>query len=101
VLLSIDVSGKAAGLTYGYSLQPFLDEDDTFAALSVGHPLFLQGQYFKGIEMVMNKLEGTLIRRSKRAKKDPARFQEEEAAEGTGELLERIRSRHRQKERKL
>ena len=101
ILLSIDVSGKAAGLTYGYSLHPFLDEDDTFTALSVGHPLFLQGQYFKGIEVVMNKLERTLIRRSKRAKKDPARFEEEEASEGTGELLERIRSRHRQKERKL
>lgn len=101
ILLSIDVSGKAAGLTYGYALHPFLDEDDTFGALSVGHPHFLQGQYFKGIETVMHRLEKTLIRRSKRAKKDPARYQEEQSTEGTGELLERIRSRHRQKERKL
>ncbi|MGJ8724564.1 MAG: hypothetical protein ACSHYB_08405 [Roseibacillus sp.] len=101
VLLSIDVSGKAAGLTYGYALHPFLDEDDTFAALSVGHPLFLQGQYFKGIEIVLKKVESTLVRRSKRAKKDPAKYQDEQPTEGTGELLERIRSRHRQKERKL
>lgn len=101
VLLAIDVSGKAAGLTYGYSLHPFLDEDDTFSALSVGHPLFLQGQYYKGIETVMRRLERTLIRRSKRARKDPSGFQEEESTEGTGELLERIRSRHRQRESKL
>lgn len=101
ILLSLDVAGKAAGLTYGYSLHSFLEEDDTFAALSAGHPFFLQGQYFRGIEIVMKKLEGTLIRRSKRARKDPSRFQEEEASEATGELLERIRSRHQQKARKL
>lgn len=101
ILLAIDVSGKAAGITYGYALHPFLDEDDTFAALSVGHPLFLQGQYLKGTEIVMRKLEGTLIRRAKRAQKDPSRYQEEQLTEGTGELLERIRSRHRQKERQL
>ncbi len=101
ILLTIDVSGKAAGLTYGYALHPFLDEDDTFAALSVGHPLFLQGQYLKGTEMVMRKLRSTLIRRSKWANKDPSRYQEEQSSEGTGELLERIRSRHRQKERRL
>ena len=101
ILLCVDVSGKAAGITYGYALHPFLNEDDTFSALSVGHPLFLQGQYYKGIEIVLRKLESTLVRRSKRAKKDPTRFQEEKPAEGTGELLERIRSRHRQKERKL
>lgn len=101
VLLSIDVSGKAAGLTYGYSLHPFLDEDDTFSALSIGHPYFLQGQYYKGIENVLRKLDRTLARRAKRAKKDPSRYQEELPSEGTGELLERIRSRHRQKERKL
>lgn len=101
LLLSIDVSGKAAGLTYGYALHPFLNEDDTFSALSVGHPLFLQGQYYKGIEIVLKKLERTLVRRSRRARKDPSRFQEEQSSEGTGELLERIRSRHRQKEGKL
>lgn len=101
ILLAIDVSGKAAGVTYGYALHPFLDEDDTFAALSVGHPFFLQGLYYKGIEAVMKKLERVLVRRAKRARKDPSRYQEEESTEGTGELLERIRSRHRQKEGKL
>ena len=100
ILLSIDVNGKAAGITYGYNLHPFLDEDDTFAALSAGHPLFLQGLYFKGIEAVMQKIERILIRRSKKAHKDPSLFQEE-STEDTGELLERIRSRHRQKESKL
>ena len=34
ILLSVDVAGKSAGITYGYALQPFLDEEVTFKALS-------------------------------------------------------------------
>lgn len=101
ILLSIDVAGKAAGLSFGYALAPFLDEDDTFSALSGGHPFFLQGQYLKGIEMVMKKLDAILRRRAKKAKKEPALFAEDPPVEeATGELLERIRSRHRQKSKK-
>jgi len=97
ILLSVDVAGKAAGLSYGYALQPFLDEEDTFAALSAGHPFFLQGQYLKGIEMVMKKLEAILRRRSKKANKGSLDLEEEPVVEeGAGELLERIRSRHQQ-----
>lgn len=97
ILLTIDVAGKAAGLTYGYSLQPFLSEEETFAALSVGHPHFLQGHYFRGIEAVMQKLTATLRRRSKRAKREPERFEVGGKNAEAEELLQRIRSRHRQK----
>ena len=100
ILLSVDVAGKAAGLSYGYALHPFLDEDDTFAALSAGHPFFLQGQYFKGIEMVIKKLDSILRRRSKKAGKGAVEYEEEPTVEeGAGELLERIRSRHKQQKK--
>ncbi|MBK1834965.1 hypothetical protein [Roseibacillus ishigakijimensis] len=83
ILLTLDVAGKSAGLSYGYGLQPFLKEKDTFAALSCGHPLFLQGQYLRGIEMVLQRLEAILVRQSKRAAKNPAAFQETSLEQAT------------------
>lgn len=94
ILLCVDVSGKAAGLSYGYTLHPFLNEDDTFGALSSGHPFFLQGQYLQGIDAVMRKLAGTLKRRSKKAKRDPSRFEEAPSPAAAGHLLEKIRSQN-------
>lgn len=94
LLLCVDVSGKAAGLSYGYSLHPFLTEEDTFGVLSAGHPFFLQGEYLEGIEAVMRKLSAKLKRRSKRAKRDPASFEESPSPVAAGQLLEKIRSRH-------
>lgn len=101
ILLTLDVAGKAGVLTYGYGLLPFLDEDVTFHALSAGHPLFLQGMYFRGIEMVMKKIEGALKKRSKRAMKEPMGEEYGAKDERTDELLQRIRSRHRQRVEKI
>lgn len=94
ILLCVDVSGKAAGLSYGYMVHPFLKEEDTFNALSSGHPFFLQGQYLQGIDATMRKLTTTLRRRSKKAKRDPSRFEETPSPVAAGQLLEKIRSNH-------
>jgi uncharacterized membrane protein YgcG len=95
ILLCVDVAGKAAGLSYGYGLQPFIDEEATFTALSAGHPFLIQGQYLQGIEAVMRRLSTTLKRRSRKVQKDPERFTEQRPPEENGPLLERIRSGHR------
>jgi uncharacterized membrane protein YgcG len=95
IVLCVDVAGKAAGLSYGYRLQPFIDEEVTFAALSVGHPFLLQGQYLQGMEAVMRRLEATLKRRSRRAQKDPGRFEGSQSHGAADELLGRIRSGNR------
>ena len=101
IRLTLDVAGKAAGLTYGYAVQPFFEDDDTFCALSAAHPHFLQGHYHKGIETVLQKMTKLLAARSRRARKDPSYYQPEEIGEDNGELLERIRSRHRRKKQKI
>lgn len=91
ILIVVDVNAKNAGITFGYALLPYLDEDSAFAALAAGHPSFLQGHYLEAIATVIQKLEGTLIKGWKKVKKDP----ESILAEGgqnpkrVGELLQR------------
>lgn len=99
ILLSVDVGGKSAGMSFGYRLQPFLDDDLTFRALSAAHPFFLQGQYLKAIDVVVNRTAKILRKEAKRARKDPEALQAQsgEASEMAGEVLERIRANHRKK----
>ncbi|MFP6898863.1 MAG: hypothetical protein VCA38_19890 [Roseibacillus sp.] len=97
ILLSIDVSGKAAGITFGYALQPFLDDEVTFKALSAAHPYFLQGQWLRASEVVVKRITKTLAKQARRAKRDPEAFEpaHQPETEGVGEILERIRANHR------
>ncbi len=71
ILIVVDVNGKSAAITYGYALMPYLDEDSTFAALSAGHPLFLQSNYLAALTAVVRKLEKTLIKGWRRVRRDP------------------------------
>lgn len=103
VLLSVDVGGKSAGISFGYALQPYLDDDITFRALSAAHPYFLQEQYLKAMEVVVERLGKTLRRQARRAQRDPESFDSSEGpgSDGAGDTLERIRANHRSKELKL
>lgn len=99
ILLVVDVNAKNAGLTFGYALMPYLDEDSTFAALAAAHPDFLEGDYAAAIRTVMKKIEAQLIRSWKRVKKDP-----ESVLGRTGqqpkkvqEMLQRIREGNRER----
>ena len=101
ILLSVDVGEKSAGITYGYSLQPFLDDEATFKAVSAAHPYFLQGQWMKASEVVIRKISKTLGRQARRVRRDPEAFQgPHEKTEGTGKMPERIRAGHRRSQRK-
>lgn len=97
ILLSVDVGGKSAGISFGYQLQPFLNEDSTFRALSAAHPYFLQEHYLRALEVVVERLGKTLGRQARRARRDPESFSPRSGVseEGKGEMLERIRANHR------
>lgn len=93
ILIVVDVNAKSASITFGYALQPYLDEESTFAALSAGHPMFLQSDYLSALTAVIRKLERTLIRGWKRARRDPESVLAEsgQKPKKVGEMLEGIR----------
>lgn len=96
VLLAIDAESKAASLSYGYLLDPFLDEGDTFRCLSKAHPHFLEGDYRRGIVAAARALEKVLRRRSRQARRDPERFERKvRPPQEVGDLVRRIRAGHR------
>ncbi len=63
VLLVIDAESRAASLTYGYRVEPFLNEMDTFKCLSKAHPYFLEGDWLHGIVAVAKSVDKVLRRR--------------------------------------
>jgi len=63
VLLVIDAESRAATLTWGYRVDPFLGETDTFKLLSQAHPYFLEGDWCRGIAAISRSLDKLLRRR--------------------------------------
>jgi uncharacterized membrane protein YgcG len=93
ILIVVDVNAKSASITYGYALNPYLDENSTFAALSAGHPMFLQADYLSALTAVVRKLERILIKGWRRARRDPESVLAESGQTPTrvAEMLEGIR----------
>lgn len=75
ILMVIDPESKAAGMTFGYLLDPFLDERDTFDCLSRGHSHWLEGRYADGMIKTLVQLEILLKKRSRQARRDHDRFE--------------------------
>lgn len=67
VLLVIDVERKAATMSYGYHLEPYLNEEDTFTCLSKAHQPWLEARYDAGIVALIAALEKILMRKSRQA----------------------------------
>lgn len=65
VLLVIDVERKAATLAFGYHLEPYLSEEDTFFCLSKAHQPWLEARYDEGIVVLIAALEKILMRKSR------------------------------------
>lgn len=74
VLLVMDAERKAATLSFGYRLDAYLTEDDTFFCLGKAHPHWLEARYDDGIVALIAALEKILIRRAIQAKRDPLKF---------------------------
>lgn len=49
IMLVLDAERKLASITFGYALDPYLTEEDTFACLEQGHPEWLERRYLQGI----------------------------------------------------
>lgn len=74
IVLTLDPESKSAGFVFGYLLDAFLDEDDTFDCLSRAHAYWLEGRYAAGIVKAIQHLEGILDRRCRQARRDPELF---------------------------
>jgi len=96
ILFTIDPESKAAGVVFGYLLDPFLEESDTFECLSRAHGYWLEERYADGILKALAHLEGILCKRSRQARRDPEHFQRKVLpAAMMGDLVRRIRDGHR------
>ncbi len=96
ILLTIDPSSKAAGMVFGYLLDPFLTEADTFECLSRAHAYWLEGRYADGIVRALHHLDGILRQRSRHARRDPEHYERKVTPPAKmGDLVRRIRAGHR------
>jgi len=75
ILLTIDPESKAAGITFGYLLDPFLEEADTFDCLARAHSHWLEGRYADGMLKALAQLSWVLRKRCRQARRNPARFE--------------------------
>lgn len=96
ILITIDPESKAAGMVFGYLLDPFLEESDTFECLSRGHAYWLEGRYAEGILRCLAHLDGILCKRSRQARRDPEYFERKVVPPAQmGDVIRRIRAGHR------
>ncbi len=96
ILLTIDPDSKAAGMVFGYLLDPYLEESDTFDCLSRAHAYWLEGRYADGIIRALKHLDHVLGKRSRQARRDPEHFQRKVLPPAMmGDLVRRIRAGHR------
>lgn len=84
ILLVIDPAAKAAGISFGYRLDPYLDQDDTFDCLARAHAWWLEGRHAEGVVRVIAQLDKLLRRRSMQAWLRPAHFARKAGKNGKG-----------------
>ncbi|WP_411827335.1 hypothetical protein [Luteolibacter sp. AS25] len=75
IIFVIDPETKAAGMTFGYLLDPFLEEQDTFDCLSRAHSYWLEERYAEGLHKCFGYLEKLLKKRSRQARRDPEKYE--------------------------
>lgn len=71
ILLLVDLNAKVASITFGYLLDPFLSEEDTFDILAKAHPHLLQGNHLKATLVVIKQLSRILKKKSRQANRHP------------------------------
>ncbi len=96
ILLTIDPESKAAGIVFGYLLDAYLEESDTFECLCRAHAHWLEGRYADGVVKALLHLEGILCKRSRHARRDPEHFQRKVLPPAMmSDQVRRIRDGHR------
>lgn len=69
ILLLVDMNTKVASLSFGYMLDPYLTEEETFDMLAKAHPYWLQGNHMKAVQIISKQLSRALRKKSKRSGK--------------------------------
>lgn len=93
ILIAIDADAKAAGMSFGYALDAFVEEDDTFQCLSRAHAYWLEGRHADGLVKAIEQLTIILKKRSRQARRDPERFERKVARPPQVDaLVQKIRS---------
>ena len=93
LLLVIDPDSKAAGMTFGYLLDPFFDDQDTFECLSRAHSYWLEGRYAAGVLKSLKHLDRMLRKRCNLARRDPEKYERKVATPvAVEDLVKKIRS---------
>lgn len=95
IVLLIDPDAKSAGISWGYALDPFLSEEDTFGLLSRGHAYWIEGRYSDGILRVLLQLSRLMKMRARQARRDPEKF--ERRIQPPGASRRTLRQGHRLK----
>ena len=75
IVMIIDPESKVAGMSFGYLLDPYLDEADTFECLSRGHAHWLEQRYAEGLVRAIDHLQVLLCKRSRQAGRHLEYFQ--------------------------
>lgn len=95
ILIVLDPAAKAASISFGYLLDPYLDEADTFDCLSRAHAWWLEGRHAEGVLRVIRRLDAILRKRGRQARRDPGRFERRVRPPArAGEYLRPIRDGH-------
>ncbi len=68
-LFVIEVQRKECCVIHGLLLDPFLEEEQTFQALSVAHPYLLERDYVESVRAMLMSSRALLRRCSRRSKK--------------------------------
>ena len=96
ILIVIDPDSKAAGMSFGYLLDPFFEDQDTFDCLSRAHAHWLEGRYADGILRSLRHLRKVLRKRCRQVRRDPEKYERKVATPvAVGELVRKIRGGHR------
>lgn len=92
VLIVIDPDSKSASMSFGYLLDPFFDERDTFECLSRAHSHWLEGRYADGALRCLSQLEKLLRKRCRQVRRDPDKYEQRVAKPvAVEDLVKKIR----------
>jgi uncharacterized membrane protein YgcG len=96
ILIVIDPDSRSAGMTFGYLLDPFLEEQDTFDCLSRAHSYWLEGRYAVGLIKCLRHLRKLLRKRSRQVRRDPEKYERKVATPvAVGDMVKKIREGNR------
>jgi hypothetical protein len=96
ILIVIDPDSKSAGMSFGYLLDPFFDERDTFDCLSRAHSYWLQGRYAEGTLRCLRQLAKLLRKRCRVVRRDPEKYERKVSTPvAVEDLVKKIRGGNR------